>query len=342
MLSAQVTETRAPTGMNLPRLRQPAARAQHHALVHRLARPAAEAVTFTRAHDNRAGPRDNVRVAHRTLSDMVVVITGASAGIGRALAERLSARGAKLVLAARRVERLEELNRQMSNRHLVVRADVARREDCQTVIDRAIDRFGRIDTLVCNAGYGSYRTVADTSPEEMRRIFATNVFGSTDCIYAALPSMLRQQLRDDWRGQIMLVSSCVARRAVPYLGAYSATKAAQLSLAEAMRVELKPNRIAITCVMPIQTKTEFGQVAEAQGGVKIARGPVGQTVEHVVRRMTDAIVKPRAEVWPFRPARWAFGLGTLLPHLVDRAMNDYRRKVEMVNSPGNDFSAANH
>jgi short-subunit dehydrogenase len=273
---------------------------------------------------------------------MVVVITGASAGIGRALAERLSARGAKLVLAARRLERLEELNRQMSNRHVVVRADVARREDCQTIIDRALEHFGRIDTLVCNAGYGSYRTVAETSPEEMRRIFATNVFGSTDCIFAALPSMLRQELRDDWRGQIMFVSSCVARRAVPYLGAYSATKAAQLSLAEAMRVELKPARVAVTCVMPIQTKTEFGKTAEAHGGVKIARGPVGQTVQQVVRRMTDAIVKPRAEVWPFRPARWGFGLGTLFPRVVDRAMSDYRRQVEMMNPPAGETSRVRH
>ena len=278
----------------------------------------------------------------RKLNDMVVVITGASAGIGKALAERLSARGAALVLAARRLERLEKLNQEMSARHLVVRADVARREDCQTIVDRALERFGRIDTLVCNAGYGLYKKMSDTSPEDLRRIFATNVFGSTDCIYAALPSMLRQAPRDDWRGQIMLVSSCVARRAIPFLGAYSATKAAQLSLAEAMRVELTPDRIAVTCVMPIQTKTEFGRVAQTQGGVKIARGPVGQTVQHVVRRMTDAIVKPRAEVWPFRPARWAFGLGTLFPRLVDRAMNDYRRKVEMANPRGNDSSAADH
>jgi hypothetical protein len=65
--------------------------------------------------------------------------------------------------------------------------------------------------------------------------------------------------------------------------------------------------------------------------VRIARGPVGQTVQQVVRRMTDAIVKPRAEVWPFRPARWTFGLGTLFPRVVDRAMDDYRRQVEMMN-----------
>ncbi len=242
----------------------------------------------------------------RKLHDMVVVITGASAGIGKALAERLSARGAKLVLSARRADRLEQLNREMSERHLVVRADVSRREDCQSLIDRAVERFGRIDTLVCNAGYGLYRSLADTSPEEMRRIFATNVFGTTDCVAAALPVMLRQEPRDDHRGQVMLVSSAVARRAVPYMGAYSATKAAQLSIAEALRVELKP--------------------------LRIASAPEGQSAQHVVRRMIDAIASPRTEVWPFRPSRWAFGLGTLFPRIIDFAMSDYRRKVEKENA----------
>jgi len=268
----------------------------------------------------------------RKLHDMVVVITGASAGIGKALAERLSARGAKLVLSARRADRLEQLNREMSERHLVVRADVSRREDCQSLIDRAVERSGRIDTLVCNAGYGLYRSLADTSPEEMRRIFATNVFGTTDCVAAALPVMLRQEPRDDHRGQVMLVSSAVARRAVPYMGAYSATKAAQLSIAEALRVELKPLRIAVTSVHPIQTKTEFGDAARQHGGVRIASAPVGQSAQHVVRRMIDAIASPRTEVWPFRPSRWAFGLGTLFPRIIDFAMSDYRRKVEKENA----------
>src|SRR5687768_14543730 len=126
----------------------------------------------------------------RDLRDMVVVITGASAGIGRTLAEQLAARGAKLALAARRVKKLEELNRALGGAHLTFRADVSIRDDCEALIAAAIDHFGRIDTLVCNAGYGSYKLVSDTSPDEVRRMFATNVFGTTDCIHAALPHML--------------------------------------------------------------------------------------------------------------------------------------------------------
>src|SRR5688572_18847413 len=112
----------------------------------------------------------------RDVRDMVVVLTGASAGIGKALAEALSRRGARLVLAARRADRLDALNTQLGGNHLTVTTDVARREDCERLIARAVDHFSRIDTLVLNAGYGFYRFVSDTSPDDVRRIFATNVF----------------------------------------------------------------------------------------------------------------------------------------------------------------------
>src|SRR5205085_3935107 len=101
----------------------------------------------------------------RALHDMVVVITGASAGIGKALAERLAPGGAKLVLAARRAERLEELNRALGGGHLSVRTDVSRRTDCEALIARTVEHFGRIDTLVCNAGYGTIRTIAEMSAD---------------------------------------------------------------------------------------------------------------------------------------------------------------------------------
>ena len=127
---------------------------------------------------------------------------------------------------------------------------------------------GGIDTLVCNAGYGSVRTVAETSHDEMRRMFETNVFGTTDCIHAAVPIMRKQELRDGWRGQIMIVSSAAAKRGLPFFGPYSATKAAQLSIAEALRVELKADRIAVTSVHPVGTNTEFFDTAEKQTGLR--------------------------------------------------------------------------
>jgi short-subunit dehydrogenase len=271
----------------------------------------------------------------RDLRDMIVVITGASAGIGKALAEMLAARGAKLVLAARRADRLDALNAALGGHHLTVVTDVAQRADCENLIARSIERFGRIDTLVCNAGYGYYRLVEDTSPDDVRRIFATNVFGTTDCIAAAMPHLLKQDLRDGYRGQVMIVSSAAARRSPPYLGAYGATKAAQLSIAEAMRVELRPKKIAVTSVHPIMTKTEFGQVAEGEGDVKIPRSGVSQTAEQVVAAMVAAIERPRAEVWPHWLSRWGLGFATLAPGLVDRALGRYRRRIAAVNASRN-------
>jgi short-subunit dehydrogenase len=254
---------------------------------------------------------------------MVVIITGASAGIGKALAEALSPRGARLALAARRLDRLEELNRALGGRHLCLRTDVSRREDCETLVAAAVERFGRIDTLVCNAGYGILRAVADTTPQQMQEMFQANVFGTIDCVRAAVPHMLKQEPVGNWRGQVMVVSSAVARRALPWFGSYSATKAAQLSLAEALRVELRLSWIAVTSVHPVGTDTEFGDAAAARaGGGRIARipGEVRQSAAHVARKMLRAIERPVPEVWPFGPARWALALGALMPGVVDRVM----------------------
>lgn len=258
----------------------------------------------------------------RNLQDMVVVITGASAGIGKALAEELSLRGARLVLAARRADRLEALNRTLGGQHLCVPTDVAVREQCEALVRQTFDRFGRLDTLVCNAGYGILRPVARTSPQEMQEIFQTNVFGTADCIRAAVPRMRDQEPRDGWRGQVMIVSSLLARRGLAYFGAYSATKAAQLSLAEAMRVELRDERIAVTSVHPIGTDTEFGDVSAAQsaGQRPDVQGEVRQSAAQVALSMVKAIERPRPEVWPFRPSRWALTAATLLPGFVDRLL----------------------
>lgn len=274
----------------------------------------------------------------RDLREMVVAITGASAGIGKALAESLSARGAKLALAARRIDRLEELNRALGGGHLCVKADVGKEEDCFTFIRQTLDRFGRVDTLVCNAGYGIARSIVDSSRKEMESIFATNVYGTLDCIRAAVPVMEKQDLRDGWRGQVMIVSSAAGRRGLPFFGLYSATKSAQLGIAEALRVELKPKRIAVTSVHPIGTQTEFFGVAEDLGGMKMpppGTGEYRQTAAAVARKMVHAMEKPPLELWPMRPARWALTFATLFPGIVDRVMGKYRGDFDQT-SPAED------
>ena len=262
---------------------------------------------------------------------MVVVITGASAGIGKALAIALHPRGAKLVLAARRLDVLDQLNASLGGAHLTVRCDVAEPADCENLIRRSIERFGRIDTLVCNAGYGMIRTVAEATPQETAQIFRTNVFGTTDCVRFALPHLSKQDPRDGYRGQVMIVSSAAARRGLPYFGAYSATKAAQLSFAEALRVELKPMQIAVTSVHPMQTETDFFTASEAVSSRRLpptGTRPKRQSVEAVAAAMVRAMEYPRQELWPKTGSRLLLHFAALFPRLTDKLMDRERRVIE--------------
>lgn len=262
---------------------------------------------------------------------MVVVITGASAGIGKALAEKLAARGAKLALAARRMDRLTALCATLGGDHLAIGADVSKREDCERIVTETVRRFGRIDTLVCNAGFGMVKSVVDTTPEEMQQIFAANLFGTTDCIRAAVPVMRDQQERNGWRGQIMIVSSAAARRGLPYFGPYAATKAAQLSISEALRVELMPFKIAVTSVHPVGTNTDFFDTAQQLGTMQMnapGKGEIRQTPATVARKMINGMEKPTQEIWPMRASRWMLSFSTLTPKWTDRVMNKYRGEMK--------------
>jgi len=262
---------------------------------------------------------------------MSVIISGASAGIGRALARQLSEKGARLTLAARRGEKLRQLNDELGGKHLVVVADDGKPEDCRRIVVEAQQRFARIDTLVANAGYGIGRSVVDTTIDEWRDILATNVLGTTELIRHAVPIMRQQEKRDGLRGQVMIVSSAAARRGLVYFGAYSATKAAQLSVAEALRVELEPDAIAVTSVHPVTTSTEFFQVAEERVGRKLqvpGRTPLSQTADQVARAMARRIANPSRECWPHEPSRWLLGLATLLPVAGDFVMRRVKRVMD--------------
>lgn len=254
----------------------------------------------------------------RQLPGMVTIITGASDGIGAALARRLAAAGGRLVLNARGTDRLADLAADLPGEHLTVPGDVADPATSAALVAAALGRWGRIDTVVANAGYGLVAPIATTSPAQWQAILGVNLLGTTHLIQAAVPALRQQSLRDGWRGQVMIVSSALARRGRPEAGAYSATKAAQLSVAEALRVELVDDRIAVTCVHPIATATGFVAAAEAHGGTwaRTAAEPVQSSTE-VAAAMARALERPRAEVWPHALSRWALGLGTLWPTLFD-------------------------
>lgn len=253
----------------------------------------------------------------RRIAGMTIAITGASSGIGAALARQLHAQGAHVVLAARRAERLQQLAAELPGSRVIV-ADVSVATDCAALIAAVPE----LDTLVCNAGYGLAKAICDTTEDEWLALLRTNLLGTTTCITVAVPQLRQRPLRNGWRGQVVIVSSALARRGRPDGGAYAATKAAQLSVAEALRVELLDARIAVTSVHPIATTSEFTTVA--RGWKTGAREPL-QTAEHVAACIVCAIVRPRAEVWPHRLSRWGLSLATLWPALLDGYFHRRRR-----------------
>lgn len=265
---------------------------------------------------------------------MVVVITGASSGIGLALARELSARGSRLVLASRRLEKLQEINHQLGGEHLVLQTDVSVPAECQRLIHQTYARFGRLDTLVCNAGYGASIEIADMDPDAWSRMLATNLLGTTECIRAAVPMMMHQPIAAGYRAQIMIVTSAAARRGLPFFGAYAATKAAQLSVAEALRAELYDDQIAVTSVHPVTTETAFFDRAEAEGKTSVntpGRQKLRRSAESVAIAMARGIIRPKREVWPMRPSRLLLSLATAWPWLADRIMIRMTRQIRTMN-----------
>jgi NAD(P)-dependent dehydrogenase (short-subunit alcohol dehydrogenase family) len=270
----------------------------------------------------------------RDLRNMVTVITGASSGIGRALAVELAARGATLVLAARRLDRLEQTAGGCCGEHVCLAADVSQPDDCRRIIATANEKFGRIDTLVCNAGFGFARPFDQMSHDDIRKIFDANFFGTTECCRHAVSLMKRQCPRDGVRGQLMIVSSACARRGLPFFSTYAATKAAQLSLAEGLRVELKSFDIAVTSVHPVLCETDFFITANDLSGMDPAALACGakQSAQRVAEKMVRTIEKPVRELWPKPLSRLSLLIATAMPAVVDKVMSGIRDQMLQDNS----------
>jgi short-subunit dehydrogenase len=260
---------------------------------------------------------------------MVTVITGASSGIGRALAINLAASGGRLVLGARRLDRLQALQREIGDDHWCRRIDVSCPENCNQIVSAAVEKFGRLDTVVCNAGFGFARALDSMSADDIRRIFDTNLFGTIECCRNAIAIMKRQELRDGFRGQLMIVSSACALRGLPYFSHYAATKAAQLSLAEGLRIELKPFDIAVTSVHPMLCETDFFSTANNLSGMNPAALAQGgkQSPQYVADRMARAIERPRRELWPKPMSRLSLHIAAMMPGVVDKVMGRIRDQL---------------
>ena len=259
------------------------------------------------------------------LSSRVVAITGASAGIGRATAERLSAEGAAVVASARRAERLDELVAAITargGRALAVPGDVTSEADMQTLVARAVETFGRLDVMICNAGIGYHEAFSHTPTSVMRRLVDVNLMGTLYAARAAMDVFMRQG-----SGHVIAVSSVVGRRGIAGSSVYGATKAAQLGLIESLRAEFMGTNLHASIVFPVGTETEFRDTIRRDFGHEVSgRGP-RQSADQVAAAITDCIVSPRAEVFPYRGAWWLGVLGVIAPAQADRFVHKYGRRA---------------
>jgi NADP-dependent 3-hydroxy acid dehydrogenase YdfG len=232
------------------------------------------------------------------VSGKVVIITGASAGIGLATARRFAGAEAKVVLVARSTDKLTALAKELRSQGqdaLPITADMRDQKAVSRMIEQAFKHYGRIDILINNAGQAAAGTVAEVNPDDFRQILELNVFGALSAIQAVVPKM-----RQAGGGLIINISSMVTKMHIPGLAAYAATKTALNMLSETARVELAAENIRVINVFPRLTATDFGknslgneQLRQRQRASVASMTP--DSPELVAERILEAAQKEPAE-----------------------------------------------
>ncbi len=228
------------------------------------------------------------------IAGLVVIVTGASAGIGRATAVSLAKLGANVVVTGRRAERLTALVDDLADfpgRRLVVPGDIQDEQLAQELVNRAVAEFGRLDVLVNNAGLGHHSALAEMPLADVRTILDTNVIGLLAVTQTAVAHMKAQG-----SGQIINVSSIVGQRPFPHNGIYSASKTAVNFITRTLRMELRPYNITVSLVYPGLTATEFGQAKLGQSGGN-RFGLQGIPAQRVGDAIVKAVRYGRTEVY---------------------------------------------
>jgi NAD(P)-dependent dehydrogenase (short-subunit alcohol dehydrogenase family) len=258
------------------------------------------------------------------LAGRVAAITGGSSGIGLACATHLAREGVSVVLGARRISLLQSTAEQIraaGGRAAILQMEVTREADVEALVATATREFGRLDIMICNAGFGYYGTVEETPPDVMHRMMDVNYMGTFYGARAALPLFRAQN-----SGHLIFISSIVGRRGIAFMGGYSATKAAQAGLAESLRTEFAGSPIKISCVYPISTRTEFHDAMTRDFGHTVSGLGPKQTVDEVARAIVNCIRRPRPEVYPHALSRGLAVLNVIAPRFTDRFVQKFGRR----------------
>ena len=261
------------------------------------------------------------------VSGKVVVITGASMGIGEAIAKLFVDEGARVVLLSRDAARAESARFRIgqTDNTLALSCDVRHREEIDRVVSLTLHHFQRIDIWINNAGHGLLDTVASVDMSALHETFDANFFGTVECMQAALAVMKQQG-----SGAIINISSVAGHIPLPFHAVYSATKFALNAFGKAANVELKGTGIHVMTVCPGYVRTDFSANAIRGREAKTLRPPVvrGISVERVARAVLHGYLKRKREVvvpWTMHPAIKVY---QLFPWLVERVMAKMSRRVD--------------
>jgi NADP-dependent 3-hydroxy acid dehydrogenase YdfG len=226
------------------------------------------------------------------LSGAVAVVTGASSGIGRATALALAKEGTRVALAARNRSELEATAAEISARGgeaLVVPTDVCDRAQVERLVEAAVERWGKVDVLVANAGAYVRKPALELGVEEIERSLAVNFYGALYPVLALLPRMIERG-----RGQIVLVDSIDGRKALPGDAPYAVAKFALSGLGQALRQELRPHGIGVTIVYPGRVDTAMiAELRVPRISRKLSPGRIARAIVAAIRRNRAEVLVPR-------------------------------------------------
>jgi short-subunit dehydrogenase len=264
------------------------------------------------------------------MRNRVVVITGAPSGFGRGAALKFAQAGAKVVLAARRKRLLKQVAeecRKSGGEALVVETDVSSSSEVQELASRAVDKFGKIDVWVNNAGVGAVARFDETPLEEHEQVIQTNLMGTIYGSYAVL-----QQFRKQGKGVLINVGSFAGKVAAPYLSSYSASKFGIRGLGMALRQELEANgedRIHVCTVMPVSMDTPFFEHAANHTGKPVQPIPPVYDPQQVVDVIYEVALDPEDEVIVGPSGKVGDLAARLVPGLTERQMGKTAHKAQM-------------
>ena len=255
----------------------------------------------------------------------IVIVTGASSGIGRATAIEFAKHGAKLVLIARRKDKLEQTARELERfgtQTLVITCDVSVRSQVKSMSDQVLEKFGKIDILVNNAGFAIYGLVSDTSIDDIESQMQTNYLGMIYCTKNFLPTLLKQH-----SGHIVNVASVAASFGLPGIASYCASKSAMLGFSEGLQHELHGTGVGVTVVSPIMVRTEFFDNPSFEKMPKYS--PTSLDAKTVAKAILRAANSPRLEIIVPPIVRGAVWLKHTIPYMINPILaKSFRDKLD--------------